>query len=73
MQKEGIVLYSSCYMCFVENPLRRDFKRKKNMEEDVSIPSSTLEFSEAIKRMAKFLYEREHVQKEESIYTFDKL
>ena len=58
-------------MHFVENPLRRGFKQMRVIEEEVSISNSTLELSEAIKRMSKILYEREHVKKEKTIYTFD--
>ncbi len=68
---EDIILYNSCYMCFVENLLRRDIKRMKVIKEEISIFNLMLELSEAIKRMSKILYEREHVKKEKTIYTFD--
>ena len=64
MWEEGVVLCNSCYMQFVENPLRRGLKRVKVIEvEDGSTPAIKLELADAIKAMAKILYEREYVEK----------
>src|SRR5687767_8276999 len=60
-------------MRFVDNPLRRGSKRVRVTVEEVSMPSTKLELAEAIKVMAKILYEREHVKKESSIYEFDEM
>ncbi len=68
---EDIILYNSCYMCFVENLLRRDIKRMKVIKEEISIFNLMLELSEAIKKMLKILYKREYVKKEETIYIFN--
>jgi hypothetical protein len=67
-------LCNTCYMNFVENPLRRGPKRVKvTNEEEETIPSSKLELADAIRVMAKFLYERECVKNEGPIYTFDEM
>ncbi|CAG8537958.1 10595_t:CDS:1, partial [Ambispora gerdemannii] len=42
----------------------------KVIEEEVSIK---INFTDTIKVMAKILYEREHLKKESSIYTFDEM
>ena len=61
-------------MQFVENPLRRRFKQTKvTDEEDGSTSSTKLELADAIKAMAKILYERECVNNEGLIYAFDEM
>ena len=67
--KEDIILYNSCYMCFIDNLLRRGIKWTRITEEKVS--NTKFEFYEAVKRMAKILYENEYIKQEGSIYEFD--
>ena len=76
---EGVVLCNTCYMRFVENPLKRGTKQVKvtteeeteaTIEEEVS---SKIDLTKAIKFMAKILYDREHVKKEGPIYGFDEM
>jgi len=72
--EEGVGLCSTSYMNFVENPLRRGPKRVKvTNEEEETIPTSKLELADAIRVMAKILYERECVKNEGPIYTFDEM
>ena len=72
--EEGVGLCSTSYMNFVENPLRRGPKRVKvTNEEEETIPSSKLELADAIRVMAKILYEKECVKNEGPIYTFDEM
>jgi len=71
---EGIILCNICYMSLVENPLKKGPKWKKvTEEEEVSMPRVKLNLSKVIKTMAKVLYEREYVQKENPIYDFDEM
>ena len=62
---------NTCYMNFVENPLRRGSKRAKVTNEEEE--TSKLELADAIMVMAKILYERECVKNEGPIYTFDEM
>ena len=69
--EEGVILYNTCYMQFIENPLRRGVKRVKIInEEEVSMK---IELTQAIEAIGKILYEREHVKKEGPIYAFDEM
>src|SRR4051812_45779897 len=77
---KGILLCNICYMCFVENPLKKGRKRVKTMDEQVIGKNITtkevnmkVDFTGAIKAMAKILYDREHSKKEKSIYSFDEM
>jgi hypothetical protein len=79
VEKQGLIKItweegSTSYMNFVENPLRRGPERVKvTNEEKETIPSSKLELADAIRVMAKILYERECVKNEGPIYTFDEM
>jgi len=42
-------------------------------EEEVSMSDTGMELSDAIKSMAKFLYDREHAKQEHPMYTFDEM
>ena len=74
---EGVVLCNICYMNFVENPLKRESKRVKTTdedeEEDEEEVSEKIDFTRAIKMIAKIFYERECNNKEGPIYEFDEM
>ncbi|RIB19122.1 hypothetical protein C2G38_2182717, partial [Gigaspora rosea] len=77
--KKGTILCNKCYMDLVENPLRRGNKRVKGIDQaenagnEAGTSNEKIELSEAIRLLAKFFYEREHVKKEDTIYTFEEL
>ena len=74
---EGVVLCNICYMNFVENPLKRGLRRVKTTdeegEEEEVIVSEKIDFTRAIKMMAKIFYERECSNKEGHIHDFDEM
>ena len=74
---EGVVLCNICYMNFVENPLKRGLRRVKTTdeegEEEEVIVSEKIDFTRAIKMMAKIFYERECSNKEGYIHDFDEM
>ncbi len=62
-------------MSFVKNPLKKGPKRVRinenvTYEEEIS---TKIDFSRAIKAIAKIFYEREHSKKEQSIYSFSEM
>jgi hypothetical protein len=64
---EGVVLCNICYMNFVENPLKRGSRRVKTTdeegeakEEEEEEVSEKIDFTRAIKMIAKIFYEREY-------------
>src|SRR3990170_2830639 len=73
---EGVVLCNICYMNFVENPLKRgsrsvkatDEEGETKEEEEEEEVSEKIDFTRAIKMIAKIFYEREN--KEGPIYEF---
>jgi hypothetical protein len=73
------VLCNRCYCEFLVNPPKKSPKRAKVIEE-VGMPDSRLQqeevsvsLSDTIKLLGRFLYEREHVEKEHTIYKFDEM
>lgn len=83
---EGVVLCNICYMNFVENPLKRGSRRVKTTdeegeaeeaeeeaEEEEEEVSEKIDFTRAIKIIAKIFYERECSNKEGPIYEFDEM
>ena len=64
-------------MNFVENPLKRGLRRVKTAdeegEEEEVIVSEKIDFTRAIKMMAKIFYERECSNKEGHIHDFDEM
>ncbi|RIB08735.1 hypothetical protein C2G38_324754 [Gigaspora rosea] len=75
--KEGICLCNACYMN-VKNPLDKILKQAKSTENVVATceeeeKSTKIELSEAIKILARILYERKHVRHEGPIYSFDEM
>ena len=57
---EGVVLCNICYMNFVENPLKRGSRRVKTTDEEEEEVSEKIDFTRAIKMIAKIFYEREY-------------
>src|SRR4051794_34612690 len=73
---EGVVLCNICYMNFVENPLKRGSRRVNTTDEEaeaeveaeveveveaeVEEVSEKIDFTRAIKMIAKIFYEREY-------------
>ena len=78
---EGVVLCNICYMNFVENPLKRGSRRVKTTDEEAEVEeeeeeeevSEKIDFTRAIKMIAKIFYEREYNNKEGPIYKFDEM
>src|SRR6266487_4521299 len=68
---EGVVLCNICYMNFVENPLKRGSRQVKTTDEEEV--SEKIDFTRAIKMIAKIFYEREYNNKEGPIYEFDEM
>jgi len=68
MWTEGVVLCNICYMNFVENPLKRGSRRvtttdeegEGEEEEEEEEVSEKIDFTRAIKIIAKIFYEREY-------------
>ena len=80
MWTEGVVLCNICYMNFVENPLKRGSRRVKTTDEEGEVKeeeeeeevSEKIDFTRAIKMIAKIFYEKEY-NKEGPIYEFDEM
>ena len=70
---EGVVLCNICYMNFVENPLKRGSRQVKTTDEEEEEVSEKIDFTRAIKMIAKIFYEREYNNKEGPIYEFDEM
>ena len=76
---EGVVLCNICYMNFVENPLKRGSRRVKTTDEEAEEEeeeeevSEKIDFTRAIKMIAKIFYEREYNNKGGPIYEFDEM
>ena len=66
-------------MNFVENPLKRGSRRVKTTDEEAEEEeeeeevSEKIDFTRAIKMIAKIFYEREYNNKEGPIYEFDEM
>ncbi len=61
-------------MHFIENPLKKGPKRVKIItEKEIEEELSMIDLTGVIKKMAKILYDREHLKKKDPIYAFDKM